>query len=160
MGRRVNPEHQAQIDSSWHNMLTPPNRLERGLLLDTLLAFQLHHFGVDHFNSVAEKQVKDGYVTLKVVFDRTHPDRDELELTYRSSKGEIRRHERYSGREVNERVLFLFGGDPDNYFGHIMDDSSSSRRTTELQKRRDVELPARMEQITAATQPAPPPIHH
>src|SRR5262245_35896706 len=37
---RLDAEDQAKVDDAWVNMFSPPNRLERELLLDTLISGQ------------------------------------------------------------------------------------------------------------------------
>src|SRR5436309_2428621 len=70
---RVGPEQQAQIDASWKNMLTPTDRLDRELLLDVMLVYQLHQLGIDHATYEADKEFADGTIHMRVTFDRAKP---------------------------------------------------------------------------------------
>ena len=71
---RLEEESQTAIDGAWENMLTPVDRLDRILLLDTVLANQLHQLGVDHLHFVSEKEVAGGVLIMEVVFDREEPE--------------------------------------------------------------------------------------
>src|SRR5262249_2083604 len=92
MVQRLDPEAQQQVDGIWSNLLTPPNRLDRTLLLDALMANQLHESGVDELRMVSKKRVGDGLAVMEVDFERERPEADGFTFTYVSSPGlEIRR---------------------------------------------------------------------
>jgi hypothetical protein len=97
---RLEAQDQAQIDHSWNNMLTPPARLDRELLLDTIVAFQLDQFGVDRLHMQSEKRFTGGTVTMDVYFDRRRPEVDAFWVTVRDRRGPLVRVERYSSKEV------------------------------------------------------------
>jgi hypothetical protein len=71
--QRLSPDEQAQVDQTWNNMLTPPGRLDRELLLDTIEAFQLHATGIDRLKLECEKDFNGGTVHMIVDFNRRRP---------------------------------------------------------------------------------------
>lgn len=144
MVTRLPDESQKQVDSSWDNMLRPPNRLDRILLLDTILGYQLWQLGIDRLDLTSEKRYADGWIRMEVRFDREHPELDEFALTVLDKTGKQLRRERYSQEEVDERFQFL-AGVCEAREGETPEDAS--RRTA-------IERRARKEEIAAATQPA------
>jgi hypothetical protein len=152
--RRLEAPEQEQIDRSWNNMLSPPARLDRELLLDTVEAFQLHHFGVDRLHMQSQKRFDGGTVTMDVYFDRGRREVDAFWITIRNPRGRLLRVERYPSHEV---------------FAHAEDlgVSTSGERTrpttrpspNEQAAAQDAESERRFARIAAATQPmtyAPP----
>jgi len=141
---RLEPESQAQVDAAWENMLSPPGRLDRTLLLDTLLCMQAHHHGVDRLDLVSEKRVGQGRVVMTVRFDRERPEFDEYVVAYLDEQGREARRERYTPGEIRERMEFfqrrscLVGEE-----GHAHCDPEECRQCE-----------TRMQEIQAATQPA------
>ena len=105
---RLDEGTQQKVDDAWVNMLTPPERLDRTLLLDVILSGQLHQFGVDYLRLVSEKHVGLGLVVMEVRYDREDPAFDEFTVTYLDSEGYEVRRERFTREDVNERVDFLF----------------------------------------------------
>jgi len=112
---RLEPEQQAQVDHVWHNMLTPPNRLDHDLLLDVVFVNGLHAMGVDRVHYVAEKETSAGRVTMTVDFDRQKrtpedkPDSGQFTFVLTSPTGHVLRREHYTGDDVLSRGRELFG---------------------------------------------------
>ena len=79
---RLDEETQQKVDDAWLNMFTPPDRLDRTLLLDVILSGQLHQYGVDYLRLVSEKHVGDGLVVMEVRYDREDPAFDEFSVSY------------------------------------------------------------------------------
>jgi hypothetical protein len=146
---RLEPEKQFEVDVAWHNMLTPPDRLDRTLLLDVLLLHQFHAHGVDRLRLTSEKWLVGGVVVMEVVFERDDPARDAFWVTYQDDSGNVLRQERYSRVDIEERLEFAFGD------GLIIGDEDEEDPEIEaLRAQRAAEREARMEEIQAATQPA------
>ncbi|MBI5863205.1 MAG: hypothetical protein HZB38_01575 [Planctomycetes bacterium] len=146
---RLDSEEQANVDQSWANMFSPPQRLDRTLLLDTLLSGRMHERGVDELKLVSKKRVGDALVVMEVDFDRLSPDFDAFTVTYLDAPGLEMRHERYTFDEVKGRLQFLSGID-DVISSPDLSDAERERLTEE--RRQQIE--ARQKEIQAATQPA------
>jgi hypothetical protein len=144
MVTRLPEEQQKEVDSAWDNMLRPPDRLDRVLLLDTILSSQLWQLGIDRLDLTSEKRYADGWIRMEVRFDREHPELDEFALTLLDKTGRQLRRERYTREEVDERFAFLAGG-CDVMEGETPEEAS---RRTAFERRK------RKEEIAAATQPA------
>src|SRR5687767_4309953 len=69
---RLDPDTQFHVNNAWNNMLTPPARLDRDLLLDVILARQLHTLGVDRLDFRSEKDTSPGKVVMTVRYDRAY----------------------------------------------------------------------------------------
>jgi hypothetical protein len=145
---RLEDVRQVEVTGSWENMLSPVDRLDRILLLDTVLAGQLHQMGVDRLLFVSRKYVRDGAVTMEVFFERDKPEFDLFTITYVDGTGRELRHEQYTREEVDGRWEFLFH---DFSKGDCEDTPEAQReKMAALKAQREV----RMEEIKAATQPA------
>lgn len=148
MVKRLSPDDQRIVDESWDNMFTPSDRLDRHLLLDTVLLHQFHQQGVDRLRMVSEKFVRDGLVAMEVDFDRANPKFDAFTVTYMDADGNEIRRERYTYAEIQEAIDFLSGplGLPD------------TPEMTEEERQAILEAQAareeRLKEIRAATQPA------
>lgn len=147
MVERLGEEEQQYVDEAWRNMLAPPDRLDRTLLLDALVYYQLHHQGVDYLRMTSEKDVAGGLVVMDVRYDRDNPTFDVFEFTFVDAEGNELRRERYTHAEVLERFNYLCMGPT------RMDRECGEPVPDEVQ-RRQAEHNARMEEIRAATQPA------
>src|SRR5437588_2750266 len=97
---RLGPEQQARLDASWKNMLTPTDRLDRELLLDVMLVYQLHQLGIDRATYEADKAFGDGAIHMRVTFDRAKPLDDRFVVEVRNKQKQLIRTETYSGEEV------------------------------------------------------------
>ncbi len=170
MVSRLTEDEQAQVDEAWTQMFLPPERLDRSLLLDVLLSFELHQVGVDRLALVSEKRVGQGRVIMTVNFDRASPAFDEFTIAYVDEAGCELRRERYTSAEIMDRLAFLFGeGRPRElcwgYAAVQVTEASESgeeqaaAENEEAQRRgaRSKELEARVLEIQAATQPAEEP---
>ncbi|HPF38206.1 MAG TPA: hypothetical protein P5081_00650 [Phycisphaerae bacterium] len=104
---RLDEKSQAEIDEVWGNMLTPPNGLDRELLLDVILSQQLHQHGVDSLRFISEKQVGEGLVVMEIRFDREDPLFDEFSVSYVDRRGRELRRERYSREDIDEEIRLL-----------------------------------------------------
>jgi hypothetical protein len=107
--RRLDPDEQAQVDRMWDNALQRPDRLDRELLLDVIIAFQLHASGVDRATYHAEKSYAQGTVVMDVRFDRNKPLDDWFFLEVHDPKGNVVRKEHYAGDEVWSHLDQLTG---------------------------------------------------
>jgi hypothetical protein len=145
MVERLPPEEQKHVDDAWQNMFSPPDRLDRTLLLDVLITQQAHQRGVDRLDLVSEKCVGKGRAVMTVRFDRQHPEFDEFTIAYLDDQGRELRRERYSSAEIQERIHLLFR--PSIPESQPVD----WQRYEEQEKLRQ----ARMNEIEAATQPGP-----
>jgi hypothetical protein len=163
--RRLDAEEQAQVDQIWNNVLEKPNRLDRELLLDVMLAYQLHASGVDKASYHAEKDYAQGKVVMDVQFDRSKPLEDWFLLEVRDQKGNVLRKEHYSGDEVWSHADDLTGLDLRATLRETAAPASTTQPTTEpIATTQPTTLPSeaelrrqylqiRYQQIMAATQP-------
>lgn len=153
---RLEPEDQKAVDESWLNMLSPPQRLDRSLLLDTVLTNHFHQRGVDRLNLTSEKDVWGGRVIMTVYYDKAHPAFDSFTVAYIDAHGQECRRERYTFEEVKGRVPVLVGpvtepGTP----------PASTPEEIEQQRKTQEEMAnwlARQILIRAATRPAGQPV--
>ena len=142
---RLDEETQQKVDDAWLNMFTPPDRLDRTLLLDVILSGQLHQYGVDYLRLVSEKHVGDGLVVMEVRYDREDPAFDEFSVSYVDNEGYEVRRERFTREEVEEEICFLLTQE------EVTDDmDAETREAVEL---RIAEREARMEEIQAVLAP-------
>lgn len=132
----------------WVNMLSPTNRLDRGLLLDTVTTFQLHARGVDRLTMRSEKDYIGGHIQMDIAFDRKHPEVDFFQVRLFDRGGRLVRTEHYSGQEVLDRFEAL-GGPPT---AGIDANGNPLPDTPDLAACRAV-YEAHLEQMRAATQP-------
>ncbi len=145
MVSRLAPQEQEQVEQSWDNMLMPPDRLDRTLLLDTIIVLELHTRGVDRLRMTSEKFIDGAMVRMEVIFDRDTPESDAFVLSIFDDDGNELRYESYSPDEITCRVNELFGlkmisDDLEGIF--VVDEEAEAARE------------ARLEEIRAATQPA------
>jgi len=147
----LDPDQQKQVDGMWNNMLTPPDRLDREVLIDVLCEDWLFQVGVDHLHLVSEKQLDHGRVLMEIDCDRACPPSDQFTFTLLDERGKTLRRERYNRPEIEERVAFIH---PDrNAFNHYGPTTLPSEDPAHTEARRR-EIECRMERIRAATQPA------
>lgn len=145
---RLDEKSQAKIDEVWENMVTPPDQLDRTLLLDVILSAQLYQHGVDSMRFVSEKTVGDGLVVMEIRFDREEPLFDEFCVSYIDRRGRELRRERYSRDDINDEIQILFeaaaegGVDPD----------ADVEMTDEMKERRAIRM-ERMEAIQGVLEP-------
>src|SRR3954469_6611639 len=144
--RRLDAEEQARVDDSWDNMLAPPRRLDREVLLDTIVAFQLHQSGVDRLHMHSEKDFPGGVVLMDVTFDRTRPDNDAFWVTVHDGRGRMLRCERYAAQDILQRRDELFGNQIRGGAANVPAEADAAARQAALERR--------WARITAATQPA------
>ena len=146
--QRLSPDEQAEVDRDWNNMLKPTYRLDRGLLLDVVIFYQLHQVGVDRLHLESQKEYAEGPVVMTIDYVRANdPATDRLTLEVKDHAGKSMRKETYSGAEVLSQF-------------HDMNTVATTRpdgKPTEDAVAREEWLVARMHQITAATQPADSP---
>ncbi len=103
MVNRLGPEQQSAVENQWRNLLTPVDRLDREMLADAIMLYQLHQNGVDSLRMVSEKALDDGRVIMEIRYDRARPEEDVFLVTYLDFLGFAVRHERYSGDEIRGR---------------------------------------------------------
>jgi len=167
MVERLPEKEQLDVDSAWSNMLAPPERLDREVLLDVLLAYSFHHTGVDTVGFISTKRVNDGEVSMQVFFDRHHPETDSYILSFKDANGTLRRFERYTPDEVKARYQACFNmplkgrgamlyPDEDAFDSRISttDEMETVHEPTSEEIAAAEALKARERAIIAATQPA------
>ena len=157
--RRLAPDEQAQVDGMWNNLLAKPDRLDRELLLDVMIVYQLHQLGVDKANYHAEKEFVAGTVLMDVSFDRKLPLDDWFVVSISDTSGRCLRKERYTGEEVWSHLASFTGSGSTITRSQGPDPSSTTSPGRAATQPTDAEahakwLDARMQQIVAATQPA------
>jgi hypothetical protein len=140
--QRLEPDAQAQVETAWANMLSPPGRLDRQTLLDVLVACQLHSLGIDRVHFVGEKQTPVGRVTLTVDFDRFRTDDGTYTFTLTGAGGNLIRYEHYTAAEVFQTVRDL------NEYDRI------STENGEVRAERKQLAQDRMMRVEAATKPS------
>ena len=108
MPARLEPESQTKVDDAWEKALAPVDRLDHGLLLDTLVGVGAYQNGVDKLHFRSEKRYSGGLVVMEIHFDRSKPAEDRFEVTVLNKEGNAIRRERYTREEVEttERDLF------------------------------------------------------
>lgn len=146
MVERLEPEEQVQVDSSWQNMFSPPERLDRTLLLDVIVSGHMHERGVDHLRLTSEKWLDEGVIVMEVRFDRSEPALDEFSVRFVDNSGIERRRERFSREDIEERIALR----RQSVAGFVEGDDELEAE----QARRAAAFQARMTEIRAATQPA------
>lgn len=154
---RLSEEDQKQVDTSWVNMFSPPDRLERTLLLDVLLANQFHQRGVDRATMVSEKEVGTQQAVMTMRFDRKNPAFDEFTIALVDGQGRECRRERYTANEIRVRLHFL--GQHIHALSAASEDSDGMTPRDRLKRARLQEALAqdyeiRILEMQAATQPA------
>ena len=102
MVQRLGDEEQLEVDESWENMFAPVGRLDRSLLLDAIMAYELHTRGVDRLHMTSEKFIEGAVVVLEVIFDRDEPESDAFIVTLIGD----------DGYESPPRGVFRRGGAP------------------------------------------------
>ena len=151
---RIEEKDQVQINEAWENMLSPPGRLDRILLLDTVMAYQLYQVGTDRVYFGSDKHLRDGVVTMEVFFDRRSPESDRFTIRYVNGRRQQELYETYLRQEVDDRFEFLFPS-----VAERNETSGDAAKLSEEEwKAREAELAAQREtrrrEIEAATQPA------
>lgn len=158
---RLPPEKQAEADSAWQNMFDPPDRLDRTLLLDVLIANQYYQMGVDRLAMTSEKDIPSGRIVMAVSYDRHKPEYDAFAITYYGHGGRQMRREVFTRVDVERRMSFLFNLKPTEN-PDAESDSVSESRAGESDVSHDPDTDdvsdgyreARHEEIEAATRPA------
>lgn len=93
---RLSDEEQKVADQEWHNLVTPPDRLDRDVLYCALTMFQLYQLGVDRADFHSEKRVGDMRVVMDVRYLKDVPNADAFYITIYDLDGKVLRSERYS----------------------------------------------------------------
>lgn len=154
---RLPEEDQKQVDTSWVHMFSPPDRLDRTLLLDVLLANQFHQRGVDRATLVSEKEVGTQQAVMTMRFDRKNPAFDEFTIALVDDQCRECRRERYTADEIRARLHFL--GQHMHALSDASEDADGTTPRDRLKRARLQEALAqdyeiRILEIQAATQPA------
>ena len=145
--QRLDAQQQPEVDGMWNNMLATPDRLERDVLLDTVMMFALIHSGVDSLTMRSAKAHAGGTVVMTVTFDRARPTADAFTVELFDRRGLRVRTERYAATEVLDRVRDVMPGQS-VAFG-TADGSESPEERLRLER-----MEARLARVVAATQPA------
>ena len=154
---RLPEEAQKQVDDSWGNMFTPPDRLDRTLLLDVLLVNQFHQRGVDRATMVSEKDIGARRAVMTMRFDRRNAAFDEFTISLVDDQGRECRRERYTADEIRDRLDYLrshawaMSGDLEE---SDETDPRDRLKRARLQESLTREYQARTLEIQAATQPS------
>ncbi len=151
MVERLDDDTQAVVDYGWNNMLSPPDRLDRTLLLDAVVLVQLYQLGVDRLTLFSEKDVMDGVVTMEIIFDRQKPEEDRFSIVYLAHDATELRAEDFSREEVEDSVRFFQGAsicerDPDEPEEEFRERLAAMR----------AEIETRRQEIEAAMLPSGP----
>ena len=174
--QRLSPEDQAKVDQIWNNVLTPPERVDRELLLDVVEAFELHTAGIDRLKLECEKDFTGGTVHMIVDFNRRRPPEDDRFIVMiRDHQGHLLRKETYSSEEVLSHGRQIFRVVPTGTFQKEPKEAATqpssqpatqqspttaptSRPLTEAEKADEAWREARWRQIRAATRPVAAPL--
>jgi hypothetical protein len=174
--QRLSPEDQAKVDQIWNNVLTPPERVDRELLLDVVEAFELHTAGIDRLKLECEKDFTGGTVHMIVNFNRRRPPEDDRFIVMiRDHQGHLLRKETYSSEEVLSHGKQIFGVVVTGTFQEESKEAATqpssqpatqqspttapaSRPLTEAEKADQAWREARWRQIRAATRPVGAPL--
>lgn len=160
--RRLAPEEQAQVDRMWNNMLATPDRLDRNLLLDVMLAYELHQYGVDRATYHAEKDYAGGVVLMDIKYDRQKPLDDWFFVEIRDRANHTVRKEHYSGDEIWSHCQDLWHSTAASTTAPSTSTQPASQPATQATTQpteaelRAAWIEARYKQIMAATQPVQP----
>jgi hypothetical protein len=140
---QLDPQEQQRVDQMWDNVLTPPDRLDRDLLLDVMLSYHLFQLGVDRLHLTAEKHFHGGLAVMEIDCDRGDAERDHFAITVVDRQGRMVRHEFYTREEVEAR------------FNALLDPIVTVPADQKEHERRRMEMELRARRIKAATQPSP-----
>jgi hypothetical protein len=160
MVSRLSEEDQRRVDDSWTNMFSPPDRLDRTLLLDVLVTHQMHQLGIDRLTMVSEKSIGTHRAVMTIHFDRRSPGFDQFTIALIDEQGRELRRERYTPDEIFGRLAYLFGNDcrlreevsdtqPEGV-GPAVDEQAAA----DDHRPNCDEVKARVREIVAATRPA------
>lgn len=141
---RPSEESQKEIDRTWVNLMTPPNRADRQTLLDALTYFHLYSYGVDRATFRSEKIAGNLLVVMEVTYDHDRPRRDTFTVTAFDKQGNLVREEHYSREDV-EKAL----GDID-----VEAAATTMKAPTPEEIAAAKERERRTQAVMAATQPA------
>jgi|HubBroStandDraft_1064217.scaffolds.fasta_scaffold486025_1 hypothetical protein len=160
---RLDDKTQAQVNQEWNNMLNPTDRLDRELLLDTIMMFQLHEEGVDRGAFHSEKDFDGGTVLMDVNYDRANEKSGWFDITIKDKSGQIVRSEHYSEYEVHAQLDELQRLSTPRCVESTTQPTTQPESqctiqpTTQLSEDQKLEVQIyedRIKQIMAATQPA------
>lgn len=101
MPQRLSPEGQTQVDEGWSRVVAAREKVDRQLLLDTIILEQLWHSGVDRLDLTVEKDVGDATVRMVTHFRREKPEADRFTVTYLDRAGSILREESFTREEIH-----------------------------------------------------------
>ena len=141
---RLSASEQSEADREWHNMFTPPDRVEREPLMGALVFFEMYQHGVDRADYHAEKMVDDKRVVIDMHFQRERPQEDGIYVSVFGPEGQILRSERFSREEIEKL-------ETDATFSGL---ASASQPSTPAEQAAKAERKRRYMAILAATQPA------
>ena len=145
MVRPLSEEQQDQVEQAWSNICTPPGKLDRMLLLDVLIAGQLHEAGVDSLVLTSRKTVRGGGSALmELRYDRRDPNAATYAVTFLDAQGRLARRELYTPEEINGRAQYLSEGG-----GEIFEPNNPTPEQREAGSRRRKEYQARIAEIRA-----------
>ena len=150
---RLEPDRQIQVESMWNNMLTPIDRLDRDVLLDTIVSFRLFESGIDRLSMQCEKSFTGGRISIRLSFDRSMPAADALEIDVFDNAGRRVRSEEFSGDEVRGRRERLWSPTDPNPPAQPDDPDAEPIRSEEYKALRRA-WEERKERVRSATQPA------
>ena len=108
MTPRMSDQSQRMIDSAWNNMLTPVGRVDRQTLLDTMMTYWMHQYGVDRLHLVSEKSLLHGKAIMEIDCDSGSPQTDQFTVTVLDERGRTVRRERYSRSDIEQSAEMLW----------------------------------------------------
>lgn len=148
---RLSEESQKNVDDAWNNALNPPTRLDRDLLLDVMISYDMYWTGVDRVRATVEKDLNPGRVVMELHYDRSQPaETDAFIVTCFNQYDGIQRVEHFSRADIDSRHEELYGG-------KLIMVADSENLTDEEKAAMEQEanrIHERQLQIIAATQPA------
>jgi hypothetical protein len=99
---------QANINTSWNNMLSPPSRLDRHILLAVIVENQLYQRGLTRATLHAEKSIATGHVLMDISYDEQNPANDRFEVRVYDLAWNLQRAETFDRDQIlaAERELY------------------------------------------------------
>jgi hypothetical protein len=143
MVRRLDPWQQEMVDKAWVNVLDHGKQVDRELLLDVIVHYQLISIGMDTVDYRAVKTVGDRRIVLESKYDRYRPREDKFTISVLNERGKLLRRESYERSDIERAESALRNGGVGKKENPTPED---------LERQRQYE--ARVRMIEAATQPA------
>ena len=148
---RLPEESQKHVNDAWNNALGPPARLDRDLLLDVMISYDMYWTGVDRVRATVEKDLSPGRVVMELQYDRNQPpETDAFTVTCFDQYNAVQRVEHFSRADIDARRSALNGGE----LTLIADPNNVTEEEKAAMQQQADRIRERQLQIIAATQPA------